>query len=296
MRFIPIALLLAACAPAPEDPGPPAAAVAPDCADLERSVEVDGPPRDDEEVPERNGAADRAGEVRAWAQQEAPDSFAGIWIDQEAGGVLTVAFANDVDRYRDQVHDRFGEEIVVVGADHPYAELERVADEIREDPDIPMGAEPGAVTGWGIRETINRVTIDLLSPDDALLAQLSERYGADRICFNIEPIPGEEDAQVALWAPAPDADLSPSAVEIDLLVNERACASGQDAEGRIAPPGVEYRDDAVVVTIRVIPKPGPQTCPSNPDTPYTLTLDEPLGDRELLDGGEDPPAPPALNS
>jgi hypothetical protein len=67
--------------------------------------------------------------------------------------------------------------------------------------------------------------------------------------------------------------VSPSAVEIDVLVNERACASGQDAEGRIASPQVEYGDDVVVVTIRVIPKPGPQTCPSNPDTPFTLTLD-----------------------
>lgn len=46
--------------------------------------------------------------------------------------------------------------------------------------------------------------------------------------------------------------------------------------------------------MRVIPKPGEQHCESNPATPYTVELDEPLGQRRLLDGGVQPPAPPDL--
>ena len=35
------------------------------------------------------------------------------------------------------------------------------------------------------------------------------------------------------------------------------------------------------------------TCPGPPGTPAILRLSEPLGSRELLDGGSVPPAPPA---
>jgi hypothetical protein len=49
-----------------------------------------------------------------------------------------------------------------------------------------------------------------------------------------------------------------------------------------------------VVTLAVVPRTGAQDCQGNPDTPFTLELDAPLGDRELLDGAHSPPAPPDL--
>lgn len=75
---------------------------------------------------------------------------------------------------------------------------------------------------------------------------------------------------------------------LDLWVHETACASGQPATGRIQPL-VDYGDDRITVTITVVYAGGFQTCPGNPDTPYTLTLDEPVGDREIKDGSTSPP-------
>jgi hypothetical protein len=44
----------------------------------------------------------------------------------------------------------------------------------------------------------------------------------------------------------------------------------------------------VVVSVFVRPVEGGAECPSNPDTPYTLRLTSPLGERALLDGGSVP--------
>lgn len=102
---------------------------------------------------------------------------------------------------------------------------------------------------------------------------------------------GPGATSVAEWRV--DGAVGPETTEVPLLVNESACASGQSARGRIQEPDVDYRTDAVVVTIRVEQRSGSEDCPSNPDTPYLLRLDEPLGNRTLLDGGKRPPAPPS---
>jgi hypothetical protein len=81
----------------------------------------------------------------------------------------------------------------------------------------------------------------------------------------------------------------PAATEFDALVHERSCASGESPEGRIAPPFVIYEAEAVVLTFGVVPKPGGGRCPSNPPGRFHVTLDEPIGDRWLLDGGVFPP-------
>jgi hypothetical protein len=50
-----------------------------------------------------------------------------------------------------------------------------------------------------------------------------------------------------------------------------------------------YEPDRVVVIFTVDPLPdGAYTCPGNPPTGVTVELSEPLGDRQLLDGGEFP--------
>lgn len=69
---------------------------------------------------------------------------------------------------------------------------------------------------------------------------------------------------------------------LDLLVRERACASGRAAEGRTE---VELEETAEQVRLRVGVRPlrGGQDCPSNPATPLTVMLAEPLGDREVVD-------------
>ena len=100
--------------------------------------------------------------------------------------------------------------------------------------------------------------------------------------------PGAGTATVTL-DPAQPPD--PGSAEVSILVTEMACNSGEDAEGRVAVASLRETDDVVEVVIAVRPRGGGQTCPSNPPTPFTLTLDDPLGDRELLDASVVPPRP-----
>lgn len=81
---------------------------------------------------------------------------------------------------------------------------------------------------------------------------------------------------------------------IEILVHERDCASGDTAEGRIE-TDINYRTEAIVVTVHVRPKSGDRDCQGNPATPYTLKLDEPLHDRELLMGTGDGTVEPSAD-
>lgn len=84
---------------------------------------------------------------------------------------------------------------------------------------------------------------------------------------------------------------SPDDTTIELLVTEGACNGGRDAAGRIELISLEETGAAVTVRIGVRPEGGPQTCPANPTTPFTIELAEPLGDRVLLDGSLVEPRP-----
>jgi hypothetical protein len=101
------------------------------------------------------------------------------------------------------------------------------------------------------------------------------------------------DVGAADWWLDPAADPpSPDATVLQVLVLERACASGASAEGRIAEPVIVVTPTSVTVTMGVWRRVGDQSCQGNPPTPFVVVLPEPLGARELLDGGRQPPAPP----
>ena len=93
----------------------------------------------------------------------------------------------------------------------------------------------------------------------------------------------------SVWRVDPESPPTPGSSAFPIEVVERNCASGRPADGRIADPIVEYAEDAITVTIPVRPVAGSATCPGNPRTPFVLELDEPIGDRSLLDGGPWPP-------
>lgn len=102
--------------------------------------------------------------------------------------------------------------------------------------------------------------------------------------------PRVADVSVATWWVDPVAGaLSAETTVIPAIISEQACASGQSPEGRVLDPVIEYRADAVVVTISVTKRIGGQDCPGNPDFPIEIKLAEPLGERALLDGGSIPP-------
>jgi hypothetical protein len=85
----------------------------------------------------------------------------------------------------------------------------------------------------------------------------------------------------------------PASREVELLVTESGCASGRTAENRIEVVDLRQDPDQIAVTLGVRPFPGGQNCQGHDATPFTLTLDEPLGSRPLLDAGfADPRAMP----
>ena len=107
----------------------------------------------------------------------------------------------------------------------------------------------------------------------AALAAVLVVWLASRLLDGGEPKP-------ARWRIDPRAELLPSTDEIPILVNEAACASGRSADGRID-PSVTYGADTIRIDVDVRALGGDQDCPGNPDTPFVVELDEPLGSREI---------------
>lgn len=90
---------------------------------------------------------------------------------------------------------------------------------------------------------------------------------------------GDDQADLRLAA-AP----APGDTALRLLVMERRCASGASADGRIELDDLTLTADEVRIRISVLaPEGDAQTCPSNPWTPFTVDLGQPLGDRTVLD-------------
>lgn len=93
----------------------------------------------------------------------------------------------------------------------------------------------------------------------------------------------------AEWAWGGPGTPGPDTQTFDALVTERSCASGRSSEGRVVGPEIVRTDEMVLVMFAVRPLPGQFfTCPSNPSTRVPVDLGEPLGDRQLLDGGRLP--------
>lgn len=90
-----------------------------------------------------------------------------------------------------------------------------------------------------------------------------------------------------------DAELHAKATEVTVEVIEIGCSGGRDIDGLIEGPYVEERDGQLRVLYGVEPldTSGSVTCEGNPPTPTTLELDEPLGDRELVDASRWPLEP-----
>jgi hypothetical protein len=80
--------------------------------------------------------------------------------------------------------------------------------------------------------------------------------------------------------PLPDA----TSTELHLLATERACTGASELGDRLLGPQVVESADTVRIAFAAIPLTGAQTCPGNPPTAVTITLERPLGARTLLDG------------
>ena len=135
------------------------------------------------------------------------------------------------------------------------------------------------------------------SPPEMWVAVVQELAEGDRwqgeLVEPCTPAPHHESAQAGYWwsdgVDEEDTD------KLTVQVQHDACDSGRGPEGRVTEPEITYGDDAVVVTFFVEPRDeeGDQTCESHPPATVDLTLDEPLGGRDLLDGTTYPAREPS---
>ncbi|GEM00235.1 hypothetical protein [Cellulomonas terrae] len=110
-------------------------------------------------------------------------------------------------------------------------------------------------------------------------------------CAITSSAPGAGSATVTLDPAGPP---TPGSTAVALLVTERSCNSGEDADGRVELATLRETASTVEVVITVEPRDGGHDCQSNPPTPFTVELAEPLGDRRLLDASTLPPRPITL--
>ena len=81
----------------------------------------------------------------------------------------------------------------------------------------------------------------------------------------------------------------PDDTSLDVLVLERACANGETADGRVELLALEETDDEIRLHIGVRPREGASNCPGHPPTPFTVELDQPVGERTIVDVAIVPP-------
>jgi hypothetical protein len=91
------------------------------------------------------------------------------------------------------------------------------------------------------------------------------------------------DTASATWRLAPDQRVGADVTKFTVLVTRLGCNGG--VTGEVQPPAVDYQDRRIVLTFVVKPgEPSSATCQGNDQVPYDVSLEEPLGDRQLVDG------------
>jgi len=86
-----------------------------------------------------------------------------------------------------------------------------------------------------------------------------------------------------VWFLSSRNELPPESTEVEILVGEVGCASGEGAAGRMLPPRVQTSDQAITIWVETKPR-GDATCPSHPLAPLSVSIGAPLGNRVLRDG------------
>ena len=98
----------------------------------------------------------------------------------------------------------------------------------------------------------------------------------------MEATSGGDDA---VWFIPPGVEPDPAAQSFEVDVMRVGCAGGRT--GAVMEPTIEVSDDRITVTFTVEPVFGGR-CPGNDRVRYTVVVGEPIGDREIYDGGCNP--------
>lgn len=83
---------------------------------------------------------------------------------------------------------------------------------------------------------------------------------------------------------------SEEATELAVVLEERACSGGRGLNADNIEIDIDYTEDSIAILVSADPlEDGFYTCPLNPSS-FTIELDEPVGDRSLVDTAVYPPA------
>jgi hypothetical protein len=88
-----------------------------------------------------------------------------------------------------------------------------------------------------------------------------------------------------------EGGMDPASRTITVLASERQCSGGRDVTPYLSVPEIEETDRQVSVMLTSGEVTGNALCIGNRPVEVEIELAEPLGDRELVDGGAWPPAP-----
>lgn len=81
---------------------------------------------------------------------------------------------------------------------------------------------------------------------------------------------------------------APSDTELVVIAHETACSSGRELTQRNTRSHVDYTEEAISIVVTADPIRG-GNCVDNPPSRLKVELDEPVGDRELVDAAVYPP-------
>jgi hypothetical protein len=93
-----------------------------------------------------------------------------------------------------------------------------------------------------------------------------------------------DGVRASSWRFDPAREPNPEDTTVCVLVTEQTWAGGKRADTRLLAPDVHVGAEEVVLTMFVTPRPGFQVRSPNPETPARVTLPDPIGLRQLVDG------------
>lgn len=104
------------------------------------------------------------------------------------------------------------------------------------------------------------------------------------IAIELPPATFDAPGDVAVWKLESATDVVTSSTTFTALVNRLGCSGG--STGEVLEPTVEVGETDIVVTffVAALDSDLEQTCPDNDEVRYEVRLNEPIGQRQLLDG------------
>jgi hypothetical protein len=190
---------------------------------------------------------------------------------------------NDIDEA--EIRSVFGLLEAEMGIDAPSAIQEHGADRA---PYVVL-ADDGDEIVLGV----GRWTIDGPVDDADVVTLTRGKQGLEATgwgdCNNLAVALAEGRSQVEVTAP--DGGVDPATTAPEILVTEVQCSSGRDPQPYLGAPKVVEEGDRVLVSVTSEKVNGAANCIGNLPVPLTIELEEPIGDRELVDAGTWPPTP-----